>query len=443
MVAVAAMPVQILVNPLPVAPVIQSAGAVAFCEGDSVVLSVPGGYSTYLWSSGETTPSITVYDTGTFYCTVSDFIGCQNVSEAFNTTISPMLPTPEITYSGDTNFCEGGSVTLFAPAGYIYQWSNGETTQDITITETSGPLYCIIMTNNGCMSEPSEEIFVSVSSQTPAPTIEVLGDTTLCFGESVQLSAPPNFDTYLWSNGQTTQNITVGLTGAYTVAVANNDDCLSEYATPIEVTVNPTLSPATISVLGSTNFCEGDSVVLSVLQDAPGYLWSNGQTTKEITVSTSGEFYCILIDDIGCQSQPSVTVNTTTNASPAPPIISVLGDSIICEGDTAVLSVPQGFDAYFWSNGAIDETINVTTSGVYSCYVVDENGCESLLSDEVTTEVRPLPPMLNINSVSSFAFCEGDDIILMADANYQGYLWSTGDTSSTIKIRCRILFLLP
>ncbi len=433
--AVTPEPVQVLVNPLPPVPVIQAIGAAAFCEGDSVELTVPGGYHSYTWSTGDSTQSIFAYDTGTYYCTVSDFAGCENVSAAFNTSMTEMLPIPEITYSGDVEFCEGESVTLFAPSGYLYQWSNGETTQDITISETSGPLACMIMDINGCMSEWSDTTFVVVSPQAAVPEIDTIGSTTLCLGESVELMAPAGFDSYLWNNGQTTPSITVGLEGTYTVAVANTDECLSEYALSVEVTVNPALPPPTISVLGSTNFCEGDNVMLSALSnEASGYLWSDGSTTQMITVSTSGAFSCIVLDDAGCQSQSSITVNTVVHPNPAPPVISILGDAVICEGDTTVLSASAGFEEYFWSNGAIDQAIDVTAAGAYSCYVVDENGCESLPSDTLVTEVRPLPPMPNIEPSGGLIFCEGESITLTADDDYLSYLWSTGETTQTITV---------
>jgi|GEM_PF-903960 len=425
---------KIIVNPLPVEPIVQAVGAPVFCEGSSVTLVVPGGFSTYLWSTGETTQDITVSETGAFYCTVTDVNGCENVSTAFSTIENEGLPVPQITFSGETEFCEGGSVTLFAPSGYFYLWSNGETTQDITLTETSGPLSCIIMDANGCMSEWSEDTFVKVFSVPPVPTIDTVGFTTLCLGNTVGLSAPVGFDSYLWSNGETTQNISVGISGNYSVTVYNEDGCTNQSATTVNVSVNPTPLQPTITVGGSTNFCIGESVTLSAPPDAPSYLWSNGETTQSITVTETGSFSCVILDEFDCQSSPSVTVSTLVFDLPDSPAISLSDDAILCPGDTVILSAEPGFSTYLWSDGSVSEKIIATNDGEYSYIVLNDDGCQSSPSETIVIEVRPLPPIANIRSSSDFNFCEGDSITLEADAGYLSYLWSTGETDSMITV---------
>jgi len=425
---------KIIVNPLPVEPIVQTVGAPVFCEGSSVTLVVSGGFSTYLWSTGETTQDITVSETGAFYCTVTDVNGCENVSTAFSTIENEGLPVPQITFSGETEFCEGGSVTLFAPSGYFYLWSNGETTQDITLTETSGPLSCIIMDANGCMSEWSEDTFVKVFSVPPVPTIDTVGFTTLCLGNTVGLSAPVGFDSYLWSNGETTQNISVGISGNYSVTVYNEDGCTNQSATTVNVSVNPTPLQPTITVGGSTNFCIGESVTLSAPPDAPSYLWSNGETTQSITVTETGSFSCVILDEFDCQSSPSVTVSTLVFDLPDSPAISLSDDAILCPGDTVILSAEPGFSTYLWSDGSVSEKIIATNDGEYSYIVLNDNGCQSSPSETIMIEVRPLPPIANIRPSSDFNFCEGDSITLEADAGYLSYLWSTGEMDSMITV---------
>ena len=425
---------KVIVNPPPPEPIVQAVGSPVFCEGDSVTLVVPGGFSTYEWSTGETTQFITVAETGAFYCTVTDINGCENVSTAFSTVENEALPIPEITFSGDTEFCEGGSVTLFAPSGFLYLWSNGATTQDITVSETTGPLSCIVMDNNGCTSEASEDIFVKVFSAPPVPTIDTLGLTTICLGTTVELSAPEGFDSYMWSNGETAQSINVGVSGNYSVMVFNEDGCSSQSLESVNITVNATPQQPTISVTGSTNFCEGESVTLSAPAGAPGYLWSNGETTQSITVAETGSFSCVIVDEFDCQSQSSVTVSTMVFDLPDAPAISLSDDAILCPGDTVVLSGEPGFEMYFWSDGSVNEQVIVTSEREYSYFVLDENGCQSNSSETVAIEVRPLPPPANIHSSNDFNFCEGESITLEADEGYLSYLWSTGDTARTITV---------
>ncbi len=96
----------------------------------------------------------------------------------------PGNPNFQITSNGGTEFCAGTSVTLTAPAGTDYQWSNGDTTQSIVVTQSG--TFDVNLTNH-CGTATSQPITVSVL---PAPSATtVTGDTLVCEGQSVQLSA--------------------------------------------------------------------------------------------------------------------------------------------------------------------------------------------------------------------------------------------------------------
>src|SRR5207302_21239 len=78
---------------------------------------------------------------------VFDAAGCSAQSQPV--TVSIASPSATITPSGPTTFCAGGNVTLSAPAGYSYSWSNGATTQSITVNQTN--TYTVTVNDaNGC-----------------------------------------------------------------------------------------------------------------------------------------------------------------------------------------------------------------------------------------------------------------------------------------------------
>ncbi|HJQ38544.1 MAG TPA: hypothetical protein VKB93_15505, partial [Thermoanaerobaculia bacterium] len=134
--SVTSEPVTVTVNAVPEATTITPSGATTFCEGGSVTLTAPASAS-YLWSNGATTQSIVVTATGTFDVTVTNASGCSSAkSPAVAVTVNPNPATPAISASGPTTFCQGGSVTLTAPASASYLWSNGATTQSIVVTAT-------------------------------------------------------------------------------------------------------------------------------------------------------------------------------------------------------------------------------------------------------------------------------------------------------------------
>lgn len=123
-------------------------------------------------------------------------------------------------------------------------------------------------------------------------TILVEGMTTICPGESVQLTAEAG-DSYTWSNGATTQSISAENPGSYSVIIWNGD-CASVSNT---VVVNHLLEEdPTIQLNGSDVICEGEEVEI-VAGPASGWSWSNGETTQNITVSTGGDYF-VTIDGL-------------------------------------------------------------------------------------------------------------------------------------------------
>ncbi len=80
------------------------------CEGDSVVLTVRENFNSYEWSTGETTPSVTVRKSGKYKVIVKDSTSCSNSAEE-TITFHPN-PKPVISISGSSDICTGDSLRL-------------------------------------------------------------------------------------------------------------------------------------------------------------------------------------------------------------------------------------------------------------------------------------------------------------------------------------------
>lgn len=106
----------------PVASIITANGPTTFCEGGSVILS---GNVGGIWSTGETTESITVTTSGDFFVTNTNEFG----TVESNHIIVTVNPLPVISISGETEFCQGESTILTATAGVSYLWNTNATTQ--------------------------------------------------------------------------------------------------------------------------------------------------------------------------------------------------------------------------------------------------------------------------------------------------------------------------
>ncbi|MEM7036744.1 MAG: PKD domain-containing protein, partial [Bacteroidota bacterium] len=142
--------VTVVVYPTPVATI---TGNNSICAGDQTTLTANGGTS-YLWSTGETTQSITVQpsQTMTYSCTAIDN-GCSSQPMQYTVTVTN---GPSTSIAGDNMVCAGGDVTLTATGGSAWQWSTGQTTQSIVVGNVQGSTtVSVIASDNGCPGPPA------------------------------------------------------------------------------------------------------------------------------------------------------------------------------------------------------------------------------------------------------------------------------------------------
>jgi subtilisin family serine protease len=212
---------------------ITPASSTTFCQGESVVLSAPAG-SSYLWSNGAMTQSITVSQAGTYYVTVTNSSGCP-VTSAPQLVVVNFIPSMSVSNSGPVSFCQGSSVTLSAPGGFAsYVWSNGATTQSI-IANSAGSYSVTGYTSAGCQATSSVTT-VSVNAL-PVATITANGPMSFCPGDSVELSAN-GLGQFAWNTGQSGSAIWVKTAGVYSVAVTDSNGCMGT-SNSINVTLLP------------------------------------------------------------------------------------------------------------------------------------------------------------------------------------------------------------
>ncbi|MCO5289007.1 MAG: fibronectin type III domain-containing protein [Bacteroidetes bacterium] len=395
-------------------PTISANGPTTFCQGSNVTLTASTG-SSYLWSNGATTKSITVSSSGTFSVTVTSGT-CSGTSAPKTVTVNS-LPNATITANGPTTFCAGGSVVLTSSTGNSYLWSNGATTKSITVT-TAGS-YFVTVSNSSCSATSASKV-ITVNS-TPTATITANGPTSFCPGGSVTLTASTG-SSYLWSNGKTTKSITVTTAGSYSVTVSNGSCSATSAPTVVTVTNNPT---ATITANGPTSFCPGGSVTLTA-STGSSYLWSNGKTTKSITVTTAGS-YSVTVSNGSCSATSAPTVVTVTNNPTA--TITASGATTFCAGGSVTLTASTG-SSYLWSNGKTTKSITVSTAGSYSV-TVSNGSCSATSAPTVVTITNN--PTATITASGATTFCAGGSVTLTASTG-SSYLWSNGKTTKSITV---------
>ena len=141
-------------------------GSIEICDGDNVILNANSGNFSYLWSSGQTSPTIAVNMAGTYSVEVTDNVtGCSTISTQNAVVSVNPLPDASITFDGVTSLCTGESTELFAvnDPDYSYNWSTGANTNSITVSQ-SGTYSLTVIDENSCfaVSDPIELEFVSL-----------------------------------------------------------------------------------------------------------------------------------------------------------------------------------------------------------------------------------------------------------------------------------------
>lgn len=390
------------------APTISISGNTRFCEGEYTILTAQGGTS-YQWSDGSTDSTIMITQSGNYTVTATNEGGCTSVASK-NITV---LPTPNVTITGNTILCEGNSTTLIANGGSHYAWNNGTNTSFINVTETGS--YTVSVTdNNGCTAIANTTVIVN-----EAPQITITGDTNICVGESTLLTASIfGNGQFVWSNGERLSFINVSPTSTttYNVVATNSSGCASTARFTVNVRQYPTPT-----IIGNTNFCAGESTTLKAI-GGDTYTWNNYETTAEININTPGSYVVTATNQYGCSSTASCTI--TMNPLP---IGEITGESNFCEGSYTNLTA-HGGNAYLWSSGEATPSIHAQTAGTYMVTITNTHGCSTIAQTEITAFTPP-----NVTIEGAHAICEGTYTVLNANSDSNcSYEWNTQSVGNSI-----------
>lgn len=168
------------------------------------------------------------------------------------------------------------------------------------------------------------------------------GPVVFCSGQDIVLSLEEDFSAYKWSNGDTTATITVTTAGTYSVTLTYSDGCTTT-SNFIKTVVDPIEIPL-IQASGDSIFCGGGALTLTSTP-AASYLWSTGDTTQSITVTTSGQ-YSLTTQGLcaSFNSLPFATIVIPNDPPAATP-------DTIAPGQTATL-LTNGSNAYWYESAA-------------------------------------------------------------------------------------------
>lgn len=371
------------------------------CADENYTGSGPGGMTNYLWSNGTTTRNATVNTAGTYTLTVTDGNTCTAVN-SFDLTVNP-LPNPVM---ADQAICDGES-TSFTPGTYAdYDWNTGLGISTLT-TGTAGTYTVTVTDGNSCVNSVSATLTVN-----PNP-VPVLTDAAICDDENITLSPLAGMQTYAWSNGAATDEITVNTADTYAVTVTSADNCTGTAAMDLTVNASPTIT------VDDGEICQGETFTVTGPAGYAAYLWSNGSPNPNFDWGANANFNLTVTDDNGCTGEDGMTL--TVNPLPTP----TLADAEICDGDAHEFD-PGNYAAYVWQDASIGATYSATNTGTYSVTVTDVNDCVASTSADLTVNDNPV---INLTDQSH---CIGDQTTITPGLIYDAYIWNTGATTNSI-----------
>jgi hypothetical protein len=270
---------------LPTATITSSGGSSICTTG--VTLTSNGSPGGYLWSTGETTQSITTSRGGGYWVRTINAQGCQATSSVFN--IADNRPSITILPNSVLSSCSSStSATLVSSYGASYLWyPTGETTQSINVSN-AGNYYVKVNDPPGC---PGSSLFSNPVKIESEFSVTITGKTTFCAGNHAELYAytPGVLCHYLWSDGTTTASNWPTSPGTYTVTATSIYTGCSITSAPVTVTMLQNTGGGFIS--SSATCYNNDPVTLTANPSGSSYIWSNGSSSRSISAAPEGNYF--------------------------------------------------------------------------------------------------------------------------------------------------------
>lgn len=415
------------------------------CVGQNsgaIDISVSETVTSYLWSNGATTQDISNLSPGTYSVVVTAATGCVT-----SKTFEVLPAVPMILSSAVVNEICGnmeGEVNLEVSGGvppYLYAWSNGASTQDLT--DLVQNTYSVTVTDaNNCTANHSATVInlvgqCSVACDLVINNSAVVQETCGNANGSVSISAfssnPPVL--YNWSNGATTSSISNLPAGTYSVTLTDAEDCNVTQSYTI-VNNAGTLMITNPVVVNETCGHNNGSINISTSggNGTLSYLWSNGAVTQDLSGLQEGTYSVTVTDQTNCKVNATfIVLNETSGMSIT--FQYVMNETCNNNQGSIDINLATGTYTYLWSNGATTQDLTGLSEGNYSCTVTQSGtGCQLITP---VYNVQNLAGTLVVNILDyDHEYCnqnngEIQSSVTGGSAPY-ALLWSNGATTNNL-----------
>lgn len=394
------------VTPTPTVVATAATGTVCPFMPEAITAS---GATTYSWSTGATTSSITVNPSATSTYTVYGTAGCKSSSTTVAVTVDA-APAISVVMT-PTVFCAGSSATLTASGANTFTWSTNTVSNAIVVNPSSNTTYTV----SGTGSQACNGISMYTVNVNPLPVVTAPSGS-ICAGGSFTIT-PGGASTYSVTGNNLV--VTPNVTTSYSVTGVSSAGCTSSAPTVVDVTVH---AVPQVSV-NSGAICQGQPFFVTPTGATSYSLWG---FTNPVIPNVTTAYTVTGISGAGCESAPVVSDVTVMPL----PLVAIAGPTLSCSGQTFTLTA-SGASTYTWSTQSnaisIVEGPNSTTS--YFVIGTDANGC--VQAGNITVSVNP-SPALTLSS-SNTLLCTNQSAVLTA-GGASTYTWNTNSNLNSITV---------
>lgn len=236
-------------------------GTLPLCDGGTLEISPQTTETSRLWSTGATTPTITVTTPGMYWVVVTDQFGC---TAADTVNVVPESRPTVTTNIRDTTICSGTTIPLTASGAINYTWSPA--TGLDTSLGTSVQASPLVTTTYTVIGESAAGCFdtttVTVAIRTPIKPQMSISDTAFCTCDSLTVRVGAEFTNVVWQDGVVGNQRSIRTPGNYYVIATDEFGCRSSSDT---VRVDTISAVANVEVLvDNTSGRDGERVNLNV-----------------------------------------------------------------------------------------------------------------------------------------------------------------------------------
>ncbi|MBU0488209.1 MAG: PKD domain-containing protein [Bacteroidetes bacterium] len=415
--------------------------ACGISDGKAWVVSVTDGGNTpytYSWSTSPTQTTDTAFavGAGVYTVIVSSAEGCSDsASVIVGNTNAPIVDSVYTSMVSCNGVCDGEAI-IYVSAGtpsYTYSWSV-PATDSIATALCSGRTWVTVTDAATC------KLIQYVDITQPALLQVTIADSASvsCFGDDdayVNLTITGGVGPFeaLWSNGDTTLNLTDVGPDTYSVVITDAHACTQPLNGIILYepdTIGITLTPHNLLCAASGQ----GSIEAAIVGGTGDYtiLWTNGDTVADISGLDAATYTITVTDENGCSAQSAVTLTEPDTLEVA--YVTVLAD---CHGDddASITATPSGGTApyiYYWSNFDTDSIADGLAAGPIQVTITDANGCE-LNNSFTISEPDALTTSMNAGALDCYGDADASVLVYpVGGTTPYSYNWSVAFNDSII-----------